>query len=69
MKININEEIKTIDATKLRAYNVLPENLKKDAVKRSERMLIAAGKCTPTELGAAACLCVELALFFKDGSE
>jgi hypothetical protein len=50
----------------LRAYQQLPDELRNNAVKISGKMLKAAGKITPTELGAASALCLELALFLKN---
>jgi hypothetical protein len=50
----------------LSAYQQLPDDdLQKKAVVISKKMLKAAGKITPTELGAASALCLELALFIK----
>lgn len=58
----ISKDIETLRAFKqLEGY----PDLQKDAVAISMKMLKAAGRVSPTQLGAAAALCLELALFVK----
>lgn len=60
----MSKKLVSADINSLRAYKQLDqyEKLQKAALVISKRMLKAAGKVTPTELGVASVLCLELSL-------